>query len=63
MENELKPCPFCGCELEQHGDKLGKWWTHPINDCILSCIDDVDGFVTIMDYEVEKWNRRCNDGT
>lgn len=53
--NELKPCPFCGCDLEYAGDA----YKHPINDCFLANVDDVCGYVTVYGYEQEKWNRRA----
>ena len=60
---ELKPCPFCGCELEIHRNKrLGDYYTHPENDCILANIDDATGVAVILGSEIEKWNRRAEDG-
>ena len=60
---ELKPCPFCGSELEQMGNKrLGYFYAHPSNECLLADIDDSTGFVVILESEIEKWNRRAEDG-
>ena len=75
MENELKPCPFCGgtniavkqdsCMVCGHRH----WFiTHsmPSRECPLT-----DSFnrwhsvakFTTKEKAIEAWNRRCNDGT
>ena len=57
---ELKPCPFCGGELKRHGNKrLGYYYSHPDNDCLLAEIDDANGVAIILECDIEKWNRRC----
>ena len=56
---DLKPCPFCGAELEyeEHeaiaikGRPLLRLWAHPAGECILSGME-----VPIYDHEA--WNRR-----
>jgi hypothetical protein len=59
----LKPCPFCGGELEQRGNRrLGYYYAHPSNDCILANIDDASGVAIIFESEIEAWNRRAEDG-
>jgi hypothetical protein len=57
---ELKPCPFCGGELERHGGKkLGYYYyAHPTNDCILANLDEAIGVAIIFENEIEAWNRR-----
>lgn len=60
---KIKPCPFCGCDLEI--DDLG-FATHPANDCALSDVGDRDVWSPFcMDLrqkeEVEAWNRRVEE--
>lgn len=60
---DLKPCPFCGRELNQYGNKrLGYYYAHIENDCILAEIDDATGVAIILESEIEMWNRRAEDG-
>ena len=63
-QNRLKPCPFCGCDINLYTP----WYIkaneskedlvsidHPINGCILSCtlkFNDLRGRV------ITKWNTR-----
>ena len=66
---ELKPCPFCKCQLIKHhthyenykGNVIDyDYWKHPYNECFLAyrmCDQDV-----LMELEVEAWNRRAEDG-
>lgn len=59
---ELKPCPFCGGEMEKHGAKRrGYYYAHPDNDCLLANIDAVTGVAIILESEIEKWNRRIEN--
>jgi hypothetical protein len=50
-EQELKPCPFCGCKIQKRKSGSGKEWAHhPKSDCFMSeCV------ITALD----KWNRRA----
>lgn len=54
---ELKPCPFCGAELEKRSNKRGRIvYTHPLNGCIILKV-----FLT-TDEDLMDWNRRADDG-
>lgn len=55
--SELKPCPFCGIELERK--KL--YWKHPDNDCFLAYADSEFENIVVCDDDVEAWNRRAED--
>ena len=75
--NELKPCPFCGCEhIVAEINNLSKRFAIYCEDCIaameLSFVDaqlEDGSFISfyearkIMDEMTEQWNRRANDGT
>ena len=53
-DNKLKPCPFCGAELERcEEENLEDIFEHPENGCILN------GFM-VADYErdIIRWNTR-----
>ena len=59
--NELKPCPFCGCqaELVEHSEGLVFYLVRCKNEnCFAGCVD-----VMHLSKEtlVEAWNRRSND--
>lgn len=67
MSNELKPCPFCGGEVNVcFSSKKGYYVIHSLkhgesNECILP-----SGMVLSRKYEnlgqaYEAWNRRAND--
>ena len=56
---KLKPCPFCGGELEVDRFNI---WTHPSNDCLLATVDE--GVFPLMisgSREIDAWNRRVGD--
>ena len=54
---ELKPCPFCGAELEKRSNNRGKIvYMHPLNGCIILKV-----FIT-TDEDLMEWNRRVDDG-
>jgi len=58
--NELKPCPFCGCEaeLEEHARKIGKRFFEvhcPNNSCRV--VVRTSNMETREDA-VELWNKR-----
>lgn len=71
--NDMKPCPFCGAELEKKKsphwgrnfeNKLAvigydDYWSHPVNDCII-CMGSPEGFCVFGDG-IEEWNRRVDD--
>lgn len=55
---ELKPCPFCGCDLERRerktqGGKTEFAYIHPENHCIIL------KWKIVTDADVEMWNRRA----
>lgn len=58
MTDELKPCPFCGCECElkeiQFAFDLKQYANHPYNDCIL-------GSLRIVPVSI--WNARPLEDT
>ena len=60
--DELKPCPFCGANLEKRertlpGGRKEVAFIHPENGCIILQWKIVDVL------EKQKWNRRANDGS
>jgi hypothetical protein len=65
---KLKPCPFCGCELEKKHihykaikNKVVDYdcWDHPLNDCIMAEIAFDNR--SIRENDIEAWNRRAED--
>lgn len=66
MNEELKPCPFCGCELEKHHTHYiainshavdYDSWDHPDNGCVLAeriCEND-----SLLEQDIDAWNRRA----
>ena len=65
MENELKPCPFCGgnAEIREHTriakQKRYTYFRVGCEDCGLR----FPKFSETIADAIEAWNRRCNDGT
>jgi len=65
--SELKPCPFCGLNLEhivssyknRNGNEVTEdYFQHPLNDCILSTIPS-DGFrIGNCGKDIIDWNTR-----
>lgn len=63
MENELKPCPFCG--------RIGTLFveTDEIGYVFVTCAPSDNGCGATGPAEIteegaiEAWNRRCTDGT
>ena len=58
MENELKPCPFCGGEA-------GIMRYHHIKAAFCFCTVCKVRMPNMLTREeaIEAWNRRCTDGT
>jgi hypothetical protein len=54
MTKELKPCPFCGTDIEFDGAYI----IHPDGDCILAEYEFTDCTQT-EDQFVAAWNRRA----
>ena len=64
-DSALRPCPFCGCELEFKRYMRGhpiiiEYFDirHPDNGCILS---DFDDSYTDYDMLLKQWNRRAGE--
>jgi len=54
-EAEVKPCPFCGAEIDLEDDHHGAYYVHPDNNCLL------DRY-SLLDVErVKLWNKRVVD--
>ena len=58
---ELKPCPFCGCNLERrerktHGGRKETAFIHPENGCIIL------KWKIETDADIAMWNRRVDNG-
>ena len=65
MENELKPCPFCGGKAELISIKAFEWCDY---EYIARCANpECDSELRAKHFErkeaIEAWNRRCDDGT
>jgi Lar family restriction alleviation protein len=64
---KLKPCPFCGGEarLRKH-QKLEQTWYVQCKDCGIRTPNSVqppyESWKTTMNYPVQQWNRRVEDG-
>lgn len=57
MEATLKPCPFCGADLDHvAGISLASVWRHPYGE--RECV--IDG-LEFSDAAIEDWNRRRPD--
>jgi hypothetical protein len=56
----LKPCPFCGAEMEFKSSWSDGWADHPANDCVLATTDG--GFpLSLAEDEFPAWNRRADE--
>jgi hypothetical protein len=51
MSDRLKPCPFCGAQLQGEIDDGAQFHTHPKNDCWFSEYE-------FDQINIEQWNRR-----
>lgn len=63
MSEELKPCPFCGCEVKicigiygLHGMPYRYAIYHPENDCMMECFTSY--FTDNKEYLINDWNKR-----
>ena len=57
MNNELKPCPFCGsADVQKEYDSELPFNRVRCNNC-----ESSSGIYDDMKYAVEAWNRRAND--
>lgn len=65
MENELKPCPFCGGKAELQHECVGSGYSYiRCVHCGIKSIMFIKSFDRSSDEDaVNYWNRRCNDGT
>ena len=62
QKNELKPCPFCGCEVHINRINFYQVKIHGAHD--LDCIFANMFYTTFFNDEEEAkeaWNRRTND--
>lgn len=57
MENELKPCPFCG-----HDAILDFFWQDAFVYCLNSECRCRTGFFPIAENAIKVWNRRADNG-
>ena len=59
--SELKPCPFCGGNLEYQS--VMNYWLHPDNECILARVDSEWGAIGVPNLPeyVNGWNRRADN--
>ena len=62
---ELKPCHFCGAQLEQgHNHYIAidgttvdyDYYSHPFNGCVLE--ERFEGVQILRECDIEKWNER-----
>ena len=65
---ELKPCPFCKCQLTKRHTRYVAitnkiveydYWEHPANECILA--DRICEQGAIHQEDIPAWNRRAED--
>ena len=60
MENELRPCPFCGCkDIRVVRDKEAIIDRH--RAVCFDCAAQI--YRGTPQKAIEAWNRRCTDGT
>ena len=69
MDNELKPCPFCGANLMHIGGKrVNRYYKGeptiyehpPRQSCVLGRYGKT---IVIRETDLYSWNKRCTDGT
>ena len=65
MENELKPCPFCGGDAELRHECAGPGYSYiQCDQCGIKSVSFMKAFDRSSDEEaISYWNRRCTDGT
>ncbi|GEM_PF-4320029 len=56
-DDELLPCPFCGCRVRKLRTRLSKAWVAQCDSC-----DAGPSFEGSRDEVVAIWNRRATDG-
>lgn len=68
---ELKPCPFCGNRepmievFPPHTHVIATFMQDYPGSAVVECSNDRCGasiMAQTLDYAVERWNRRVNDG-
>ena len=57
-EPKLKPCPFCGAQLEQTTYGV---WEHPDGECFLAHADTEFENIVVFPDDIDRWNRRVKD--
>ena len=65
MENELKPCPFCGGNAELRHEYASSGYSYiQCGQCGIKSVMFIKSFDRSSDEDATNyWNRRCNDGT
>lgn len=61
MPNELKPCPFCGCEVEIVCIGGGWFWRHKNNPSDIACVITHSKKYKTYEEAIEAWNRRADN--
>ena len=63
MDNELKPCPFCGGQSVIKA-QMGKFYISPIHrkGCVIEPCTWLQSSLPIK-KQIKAWNRRVEDGS